>query len=107
LPAGCRWRLALAMPAMPAMPPASANFYLGQLAGRVRRLANGLRRVGWGAVTGWRGLRTLDVPDERIHFEFFGPAEALSACRTDWPGRRPCLLPNSYREAGVRLSGEG
>jgi len=25
------------------------------------------------------GLRALDVPDERIHFEFFGPAEALYA----------------------------
>jgi hypothetical protein len=25
------------------------------------------------------GLRALDDPDERIHFEFFGPAEALCA----------------------------
>jgi ferredoxin-NADP reductase len=25
------------------------------------------------------GLRALDVSDERIHFEFFGPAEALYA----------------------------
>ena len=25
------------------------------------------------------GLRALDVPDERTHFEFFGPAEALYA----------------------------
>jgi nitric oxide dioxygenase len=25
------------------------------------------------------GLRALDVPDERIHFEFFGPADALYA----------------------------
>jgi nitric oxide dioxygenase len=24
-------------------------------------------------------LRALDVPDERINFEFFGPAEALYA----------------------------
>ena len=23
------------------------------------------------------GLRALDVPDERIHFEFFGPAQDL------------------------------
>jgi hypothetical protein len=45
LPAGCRWRVALAMPAMP---PAPANFYLWQLAGRVRRLANGLCRLGVG-----------------------------------------------------------
>jgi hypothetical protein len=25
------------------------------------------------------GLRALDVPEERIHFEFFGPAQALYA----------------------------
>jgi hypothetical protein len=25
------------------------------------------------------GLRALDVPDDRLHFEFFGPAEALFA----------------------------
>ena len=46
-----------------------------------RPVGSGGGATGWGgaAVTGWRGLRALDVPDERIHFEFFGPAEALSA----------------------------
>lgn len=48
-----------------AVPVADADFYFCGPRGFMRMLAI--------------GLRALDVPDERIHFEFFGPAEALYA----------------------------
>jgi nitric oxide dioxygenase len=48
-----------------AVPIADADFYFCGPRGFMRMLAI--------------GLRALDVPDERIHFEFFGPAEALYA----------------------------
>jgi nitric oxide dioxygenase len=48
-----------------AVPVADAHFYFCGPRGFMRMLAI--------------GLRALDVPDERIHFEFFGPAEALYA----------------------------
>ena len=47
------------------VPVAEADFYFCGPKGFMRMLAI--------------GLRALDVPDERIHFEFFGPAEALYA----------------------------
>jgi nitric oxide dioxygenase len=47
------------------VPVAEADFYFCGPKGFMRMLAI--------------GLRTLDVPAERIHFEFFGPAEALYA----------------------------
>ncbi|MGC9665014.1 NO-inducible flavohemoprotein [Planosporangium sp. 12N6] len=47
------------------LPVADADFYFCGPKGFMRMLAI--------------GLRALDVPDERIHFEFFGPAEALYA----------------------------
>jgi nitric oxide dioxygenase len=48
-----------------AVPVADAHFYFCGPRGFMRMLAI--------------GLRALDVPDERINFEFFGPAEALYA----------------------------
>ncbi|GII25931.1 flavohemoprotein [Planosporangium mesophilum] len=48
-----------------ALPVADADFYFCGPRGFMRMLAI--------------GLRALDVPDERIHLEFFGPAEALYA----------------------------
>jgi nitric oxide dioxygenase len=47
------------------LPIADADFYFCGPPGFMRMLAI--------------GLRALDVPEERIHFEFFGPAEALYA----------------------------
>jgi nitric oxide dioxygenase len=47
------------------VPVAAADFYFCGPKGFMRMLAI--------------GLRALDVSDERIHFEFFGPAEALYA----------------------------
>jgi nitric oxide dioxygenase len=47
------------------LPVADADFYFCGPRGFMRMLAI--------------GLRALDVPEERIHFEFFGPAEALYA----------------------------
>jgi nitric oxide dioxygenase len=48
-----------------AVPIADLDFYFCGPRGFMRMLAI--------------GLRALDVPEERIHFEFFGPAEALYA----------------------------
>jgi nitric oxide dioxygenase len=48
-----------------AVPMADADFYFCGPRGFMRMLAI--------------GLRALDVPEERIHLEFFGPAEALYA----------------------------
>jgi nitric oxide dioxygenase len=47
------------------VPVSEADFYFCGPKGFMRMLAI--------------GLRALDVPGERIHFEFFGPAEALYA----------------------------
>jgi nitric oxide dioxygenase len=47
------------------VPVADADFYLCGLRGLMRMFAI--------------GLRALDVPDDRLHFEFFGPAETLYA----------------------------
>ena len=46
-------------------PVADADFYFCGPKGFMRMLA--------------LGLRAIDVPEQRIHFEFFGPAQALYA----------------------------